>query len=248
MSSVAERTPPTQAEPTRRRSAASIVQGVLIALGFAALVGGFVVIAVLYRPYKVPSGSMSPTVQIGDTVLARTADGKSVGRGDIVVFQDQEWGNATMVKRVVAVGGDTVSGDDTGRISVNGHPVDEPYLPKATAPSTAFTVTVPEDRLFLLGDYRGNSLDSRSHLDVASGTVPAAGVKARVEAIVQPLSRAGMEKRTAAFDVLGAPSAHQQGPLVPAAWTSVGGAVLIVLASAAGWAVSLTRRLRRRRA
>ncbi|MFJ5233445.1 signal peptidase I [Kitasatospora sp. NPDC088391] len=225
---------------------ASIVQGVVIALGFVMLVGGFAVLAVQYRPYKIPTGSMSPTLETGDTVLARTGGG-SAGRGDIVVFQDQDWGNATLVKRVAAVGGDTVSGDAAGRITVNGKPVAEPYLEPAKVVATAFSVTVPEDRLFLLGDFRGNSMDSRSHLDVAFGTVPASGVKARVEAVVQPMSRAGLKQRTAAFDDLGAPGAHRPGPLVPAAWTSVGGAVLIVLASAVGWVVSLTRRLGGRR-
>ncbi|WP_083647142.1 signal peptidase I [Kitasatospora sp. CB01950] len=247
MSSVAERTPPTEARPARRRSSASIVQGLVIAIGFVMLVGGFAVLAVQYRPYKIPTGSMAPTLQIGDTVLAHTADGKSIGRGDIVVFQDSDWGDATLVKRVVAVGGDTVSGDREGRITVNGHRVEEPYLAKATVLTTEFSVTVPEGRLFLLGDFRGNSLDSRSHLEVASGSVPASAVKARVEAAILPMSRAGLEGRTTAFDELGAPRAHQAGALLPAAWTSVGGAALIVLASAAGWAVSLGRKLQGRR-
>lgn len=247
MSSVAERTPPTEAGPARRRSPASIVQGVVIAIGFVMLVGGFAVLAVQYRPYKIPTGSMSPTLEIGDTVLARTADEKSIGRGDVVVFQDPDWGNATLVKRVAAVGGDTVSGDREGRITVNGHQLTEPYLAKATVVATEFSVTVPEGRLFLLGDFRGNSMDSRSHLDVAFGTVPASGVRARVEAVILPLSRSGLEERTTAFDELGAPRAHEAGALVPAAWTSVGGAALIVLASAAGWAVSLGGKLRGRR-
>ncbi|RKE21373.1 signal peptidase I [Streptomyces sp. TLI_171] len=247
MSSVAERTPRTEAGAGRRRSAASIVQGVVIAIGFVMLVGGFAVLALQYRPYKIPTGSMSPTLEAGDTVLARAGGGTSAGRGDIVVFQDQDWGNATLVKRVVAIGGDQVSGDGAGRITVNGHQVAEPYLAPARVATTEFTVTVPEGRLFLLGDFRGNSMDSRSHLDVAFGTVPASGVKARVESVIQPLSRAGLERRTTAFDELGAPSAHQPGPLLPAAWTSVSGAVLIVLASAVGWAVSLTRRLQGRR-
>ncbi|WP_081952068.1 signal peptidase I [Kitasatospora phosalacinea] len=245
MSSVAERTSHTGTGSARRRNTASIVQGVAIALGFVMLVGGFAVLALQYRPYRIPTGSMSPTLAVGDTVLART--GGSAGRGDIVVFQDQDWGNATLVKRVVAVGGDTVSGDREGRITVNGHQVSEPYLETVGMGATEFSVTVPEGRLFLLGDFRGNSLDSRSHLDVESGSVPASGVKARVEAVIRPLSRAGMESRVPAFDDLGVPTAHRPGPLLPAAWTSAGGAALIVVASAAGWAVSLTRRLRGRR-
>ncbi|MEV7217122.1 signal peptidase I [Kitasatospora cineracea] len=246
MSSVAEQTPRTEAGPARRRNAGSIVQGAVIALGFVMLVGGFGTLALQYRPYRIPTGSMSPTLEAGDTVLART-DG-SVGRGDVVVFQDPDWGSATLVKRVVAVGGDTVSGGPDGRIAVNGHQVPEPYLTPAAMSATEFSITVPEGRLFLLGDFRGNSLDSRSHLDVAFGSVPASAVKARVEAVIQPLSRAGLKQRTTAFDGLGAPGAHHPGPLVPAAWAAAVGAVLIVVASAVGWVVSLAGRLRRRKA
>lgn len=246
MSSVAEQTPRTEAGPARRRSVGSIVQGVVIALGFVMLVGGFGTLALQYRPYRIPTASMSPTLKAGDTVLART--GGSAGRGDIVVFQDPDWGSSTLVKRVVAVGGDTVSGGLDGRIAVNGHQVPEPYLTPVAMNTTEFSITVPEGRLFLLGDFRGNSLDSRSHLDVAFGSVPASAVKAKVEAVIQPLSQAGLKQRTTAFDELGAPGAHHPGPLVPAAWAAAVGAVLIVVASAVGWVVSLAGRLRRRKA
>ncbi|GAA2751417.1 signal peptidase I [Kitasatospora cinereorecta] len=247
MSKVAERAPSPQVTGRPRRSVASVAQGVVIAIGFVMLVGGFGVIAADYRPYKIPSASMTPTLGIGDTVLARKAGGDAVGRGDIVVFHDDAWGNSQLVKRVVGVGGDTVTGDDRGRLTVNGKPVDEPYLDKNPVLATAFTVTVPEGRLFVLGDDRGNSLDSRSHLDVASGSVPASGVVARVEARIVPLSRAAAQPRTVAFDGLGGPLAHRPGPLVPAAWATVIGAALIVLASAAGGVVSLGRRIGKRR-
>ncbi|MFG2823654.1 signal peptidase I [Kitasatospora sp. NPDC048365] len=248
MSSVAERTTPARPAGRTRRSTASVVQGLVIALGFVMMVGGFALIAVDYRPYKIPTASMTPTLAIGDTVLARKADGGSVGRGDIVVFQDDTWGAESMVKRVVAVGGDTVAGDERGRLTVNGTPVREPYLEDKPILSVAFSVAVPEGRLFLLGDDRTNSLDSRSHLELAAGTVPATGVQARVEAIVLPFSRAGTQSRTTAFDGLGGEPAHQPGPLVPAAWAAAGGAATVVLASAAGGAVQLVRRLRGRRA
>jgi len=248
MSSVAERTQSAATAVRPRRSIAGLVQGVVIAVGFVMLVGGFAVVAVDYRPYKIPTASMTPTLAIGDTVLARKADGASVGRGDIVVFHDEAWGNASMVKRVVAVGGDTVACCDAqGRLTVNGAPVDEPYLGKGRNLSTTYSVTVPEGRLFLLGDDRTSSLDSRSHLEDASGTVPASGVEARVEATVLPFSRAAAHPRAAGFDVIPGPSAHGAGPLVPAIWAAVVGAGLVVLASAAGWAVSLMRRLRGRR-
>ncbi|MGK4583190.1 signal peptidase I [Kitasatospora sp. HPMI-4] len=231
----------------RRRSLASLLHGLVIGLGFAAMVGGFVVIGLNYRPYRVPTDSMSPTVHAGDTVLARSVHDGAVGRGDIVVFRDSQWGDQMMVKRVVAVGGDTVACcDSKQRLLVNGRPIDEPYTARSMMPGADFKTTVPAGRLFLLGDFRANSLDSRAHLDVASGTVPATDVIARVEATVWPYGRFAVAKRTVAFDGLGAPLAAGPGPVGPAMYAMAGGAGVVVLASAAGGLVSLGRRLVRR--
>ncbi|WP_246192808.1 signal peptidase I [Kitasatospora atroaurantiaca] len=247
MSGVVERTAPAPSAAKARRSMASIVQGVAIALGFVMLVGGFGVIATGYRPFLIPTASMSPTLESGDTVLARKVDGGSVGRGDIVVFREPLWGGAVMVKRVVAVGGDTVACCDAQhRLLVNGTPIDEPYLPQQMTSGAGFTTTVPAGRLFLLGDFRDNSLDSRSHLDVASGTIAASDVTGRVEGTVWPFDRMSASERTVAFDRLGGAVASRPGLLEPAAYVMVGGAALIVLASAAGGVVSLGRRARRR--
>ncbi|KJK58825.1 hypothetical protein UK12_08175 [Saccharothrix sp. ST-888] len=254
MSGVVEHTTPASAAAGKpgaanRRSLGSLLHGLVIGLGFAAMAGGFVVLALNYRPYKVPTDSMSPTVQSGDTVLARTVKGGAVGRGDIVVFRDSQWGGLTMVKRVVAVGGDTVACCDSKQhLLVNGKPVDEPYVALPMMPGADFRTTVPAGRLFLLGDYRANSLDSRAHLDVASGTVPASDVTARVEATVWPYGRFGVTKRTVAFDGLGAPLEAEPGPVAPAMYAMAGGAGVVVLASALGGVVSLGRKLRRRSA
>lgn len=249
MSSVAEKAVDRPVGTRRpRRRAGSIVQGVAIALGLVLMLGGFGLIVVDYTPYRIPTASMSPTLQIGDTVLARKGGG-AVGRGDVVVFRDALWGGAVMVKRVVAVGGDTVACCDSGnRLTVNGKAVDEPYVDEQQLQGAAFSVEVPAGRLFLMGDNRLGSLDSRTHLDVAGGTVPAADVVARVEATVLPLGRAGMFGRTVAFDVVGGPGTSGRGPLEPAAYATVAGAVLIVVTSAVGALAGLVRRIRRRAA
>ncbi|MFI9211845.1 signal peptidase I [Streptomyces sp. NPDC053253] len=171
----------------------SVLSGLAVAVGCVLFLGGFIGGALVYQPYTVPTDSMTPTIAVGSKVLAERIDGDDVRRGDIVVFKDALWGSAPMVKRVVAIGGDTVACCDAdGRLTVNGKAVDEPYLrpgPAGTivASSQEFSVTVPEGNLFLLGDDRHTSLDSRSHLeDAGQGTVPRSAVVARVDAVVWP--------------------------------------------------------------
>ncbi|AUG79873.1 Putative signal peptidase I [Kitasatospora sp. MMS16-BH015] len=242
MSSVVERPAAAQASTGAGRRVAGLVQGLVIGLGFVLMVGGFAVIALNYRPYKVPTNSMSPTVNPGDTVLARTVTPDEIGRGDIVVFRDLTWGTDTMVKRVVGVGGDTVAyGDSVGHLTVNGKPIQEGYLSPAPGLSVNFSIQVPAGRLFLLGDDRGVSLDSRSHLAVSAGTIPATEVSSRVAGTAWPFGRMAVQHRTTAFDGLGGAVASGPGPLEPASYAMIGGAALIVLASVLGGLVSLGR-------
>ncbi|MGP3690509.1 signal peptidase I [Streptomyces sp. IBSNAI002] len=95
----------------------------------------------------------------------------------------------TLVKRVVAVGGDTVEGDADGRVRVDGMPVDPPPgTPTGPVRAAApFRVTVPAGRLFVLGDNRGNSADSRAHLDNGyGGSIPDSSVVGKAVAVVWP--------------------------------------------------------------
>ncbi len=104
-----------------------------------------------------------------------------------------------LIKRVVAVGGDTVTccGAD-GRVAVNGVPLDEPYLHPGNTPSDIpFEVQVPEGRIFVLGDHRSDSADSRFHLEEeGQGTVAEDQVVGRAVYIVWPLPHwRGLEER-----------------------------------------------------
>lgn len=177
---------------------------------------------------------MSPTIDAGNRVLAERIDGGEVRRGDVVVFSDKTWvTNALVVKRVVAVGGDTVSCCTDGKLTVNGKQIEEPYLPAGSlAEIKNFpTVKVPDGRLFLLGDERQGSLDSTAHLtDAAQGTVARSAVKARVDALVWPMD--GMLKRPTGFEALGTLS--QPGPLRTIGWMIVAGGVLVLGGGAYG--------------
>ncbi|MEU5719649.1 signal peptidase I [Streptomyces sp. NPDC020403] len=220
-----------------------------VALGCVLFLGGFAWGAVVYKPYTVPTGSMTPTVNAGDRVLAERVDGDEVRRGDVVVFTDKTWGDVPMVKRVVGVGGDKVACcDSEGRLTINGTPIEEPYLhvwggegagragdgktagKGSPASGQDFTAEVPDGQLFLLGDERGESLDSRVHLaDPGQGSVPRSAVEARVDAVAWPMN--GMIDRPAAFAAL--PGGVSSGGPLPLQLGALGVGLLLILGGAA---------------
>ncbi|GAA4656240.1 hypothetical protein GCM10023347_01670 [Streptomyces chumphonensis] len=228
----------------RRRTGATLAN-VAVAVGAVLFVGAFAWAALLYRPYAVPTDSMAPTIRAGERVLAERVDGDDVRRGDVVVFEDPLWGDLPMVKRVVGVGGDTVACCDAeGRLTVNGETVTERYLgPSGDASGSDFRATVPEGRIFLLGDHRSHSVDSRSQLaGEADGAVPRGAVVARVDATVWPLADAGSLPRPDGFAALPG-GVSEPGPLPVLLWAAGAGA-LLVLGGAAG--APIARRAGRR--
>ncbi|MFF3211508.1 signal peptidase I [Streptomyces sp. NPDC002886] len=238
-----------------RGALGSVLSGVVVAIGFVLFLGGFVWGAVVYQPYTVPTDSMVPTVNPGDRMLAQRIGGGEVHRGDVVVFKDQQWSDSPMVKRVVGIGGDTVKCCASGgRLTVNGKELDEPYIevekldlagaPDGAASRTSFEVTVPEGNLFLLGDRRGSSLDSRAHLQEAGqGTVPRSAVMARVDAVAWP--DLSMVERPKAYAALPG-GTSTAGPLLLQVAAVVVGAALVVLGAAYGPVVRIFGRGRRR--
>jgi signal peptidase I len=106
------------------------------------------------------------------------------------------------IKRVIGVPGDrVVCCDPQGRITVNGVALDEPYLYPGDVPSTTkFDIEVPPGRLWVMGDHRGASADSRAHLgDPGGGTVPQDQVIGRAVAVIWPFSRLARLSRPATF-------------------------------------------------
>lgn len=188
--------------------------------------------AFVLQPFLIPSGSMEPTLRVGDRVLVNKLAyrfGSEPQRGDVVVFdgtgsfvRETPGGNALgafvrgaaaslglvepagtdFVKRVVGVGGDrVVCCDQRGRLEVNGAPVDEEYLHPGDRPSgVAFDIVVPQGTLWMMGDHRSRSRDSRDHLgQPGGGMVPVDRVTGRVDWLGWPLGRLGSLEGTDAF-------------------------------------------------
>jgi signal peptidase I len=161
----------------------------LVCLAFVLAVSAFVA-----QPFQIPSGSMEPGLKIGDRVLVNKLAyrfGAGPRRGDVIVFDGTGYfGDADYIKRVVGVGGDHVTCcDKKGRIEVNGRPVDETaFLYPGNSPSSVrFDVVVPPGRLFVLGDHRSVSSDSRDHLgSPGGGMIPVGDVIGRADWIVWP--------------------------------------------------------------
>ncbi|MDQ4502266.1 signal peptidase I [Sinomonas sp. ASV322] len=189
---------------------------------FAALLVGGLARAFIVDVFYVPSGSMEPLLAPGDRIaVSRTAfAGRPVARGDVVVFDgrgslaplesgrgwigDAVWGvgawlgvvpnETAYVKRVVGVAGDHVACCAAdGRLTINGVPLAEPYLYPGDAPSDVkFDVVVPQGRLWLLGDHRSDSVDSRSLLGApGGGLIRTDRVIGEPVAILWPLDRLG---------------------------------------------------------
>ncbi|MFD3838752.1 signal peptidase I [Streptomyces sp. NPDC058642] len=150
--------------------------------------------AFVAQPFQIPSGSMENGLRIGDRVLVNKLAyrfGAEPRRGDVVVFDGTGYfGDADYIKRVVGVGGDHVACcDKEGRIQVNGRSVDESsFLYPGDSPSSVdFDVVVPDGTLFVLGDHRGGSSDSRDHLgSPGGGMIPVTEVIGRADWIVWP--------------------------------------------------------------
>ncbi|MEV5730974.1 signal peptidase I [Streptomyces pharetrae] len=151
--------------------------------GSALAVGAILVIGSSYGSAKVNSDSMAPTYSSGELVFLEKIDAGETERGDVVFYRTaNRYQGMPVLQRVIGLGGDRVRQSPGGPVTVNGKPLAEPYVkdgdPSGTTP--AYDVVVPEGRLFLLGDYRANSYDSRYFLAEQSGSVAATAVQARV--------------------------------------------------------------------
>jgi signal peptidase I len=185
----------------------------LAAAGVAALL---LVSTFVMQPFQVPSGSMEGTLRIGDRVLVDKLAydfGGTPGRGDVIVFDGKDSfttaSGTDYVKRVIGVGGDRVTCcDSRGRVTVNGRPLDETYLYPGDTPSRVpFDIVVPDGKLWVMGDHRDVSRDSRDHLgDPGGGSVPVGRVIGRVDWIAWPVGHWTRLRRPATFAHVPAPA------------------------------------------
>lgn len=176
------------------------IESILIALVIAVFIQTFLV-----QAFKIPSGSMIPTFQVGDRIFVNKflysarvpfinfrlpiLDIKEPKRGDIIVFASPEDPKKDFVKRLIAFGGEKVEIRD-GKILVNGHLLDEPaikevyYYNAGDYGAQDKVITVPPNSYFALGDNSANSRDSRYW-----GFVPRKNLVGKAMLIYWPLNR-----------------------------------------------------------
>lgn len=151
-------------EPAPTRPIEYFYEGISVVISAAIII--LILFTFFFRFAGVVGDSMNPTLESGDwVVLSQTGLEYTPQRRDIVVISQPNALNENIIKRVIAVGGDTIDIDfSTGDVYVNGELRDEPYInnPTTTSFDVEFPLTVPEGYVFVMGDNRGDSLDSRS--------------------------------------------------------------------------------------
>ncbi|WP_319458858.1 signal peptidase I [Micromonospora sp. RTP1Z1] len=173
------------------------------------LLGVAILVAVLVRAFVlqtffIPSPSMENTLKIDDRVLVNKLvyDFRSPHRGEVIVFKaPTAWsGNPEgedFIKRVIGVSGDhVVCCDAQDRLVINGRSLDEPFIFPGNKPADQdFDITVPRDRLWVMGDHREASGDSLEHWqqsgqDITEATIPEDQVVGRAFTVFWPVNRA----------------------------------------------------------
>lgn len=172
------------------RSTKSAIEWVAVIVG--ALVVALVVKTFLIQAFYIPSESMVPTLEVGDRVLVNKLSYEfgDIDRGDVIVFDRPGGagpdGIAELIKRVVALPGETVEGRDD-RVYIDGELLEEDYLPEGTITSTFGPEVVPDDSVWVMGDNRAASDDSRRFK-----AIPSNSIVGRAFVIIWPVEDVGL--------------------------------------------------------
>ncbi|MHB1127913.1 MAG: signal peptidase I [Bacillota bacterium] len=160
-----------------------LTQSVLIAVVLALVIRMF-----LFHPFFIPSGSMEPTLMIGDRIIVNKFVYRfnEPQRGDIIVFKFPLDPRRDFIKRVIGLSGETVE-ISANQLLINNEIVPEPYLPQGLEFDNFGPVEVPEGRLLVLGDNRNSSQDSR-----VWGSLPEENIIGKAIFIFWPLKRIGL--------------------------------------------------------
>lgn len=189
---VAETVQPVRRSKGRKSSARNVAEWAVVIIG--AILVALVVKTFLIQAFRIPSASMHPTLLEGDRVLVNKTSYRlhDVNRGDVVVFSRPKNLHAApgepddLIKRVIGLPGDTVQ-TRNGAVYVNGRALDEPYLAEGTQTlNIDDPVKVPKGHVWVMGDNRGDSQDSR-----VFGPIPEDTIVGRAFMIMWPPSRIG---------------------------------------------------------
>jgi signal peptidase I len=185
-------TPPPGPQSRRKRSRTmrSVIEwGVIIVV---ALLGALLIRTVLFQAFFIPSASMDPTLKVHDRILVNKLSYHMhpVHRGDIVVFKRSptmrtaEGNIKDLVKRVIALPGETILSTSDGHVEINGQILSESYLPPGTALGPPIQKQViPPGHYFVMGDNRTDSSDSRFF-----GPISRSQIIGRAFVLIWPLS------------------------------------------------------------
>ncbi len=175
-----------------RSRSRSIVEWVLIIV--AAVLVSLLVRTFVFQTFFIPSGSMEPTLQIGDRIVVSklSVEFGTIHRGDILVFRapaavQTQCGDdvADLVKRVIGLPGDHLTSKGN-TIYVNGSPLLQPWTHNEPLGRAIGKVTVPANHYFMMGDNEDDSCDSRYW-----GTIPRSSIIGKAFIRIWPLSRIG---------------------------------------------------------
>jgi signal peptidase I len=187
----AHRSEERQTKPNRKKYVALE----WVAVVAVALLAAFVVRTYVLQTFFIPSGSMEPTLQIGDRIIVSKLSYHlhSVHRGDIIVFHAPaaeakacaDPNVKDLVKRVIGLPGETIS-STSNTITINGKAIAQPWFPPTLLGNPITTTHIPANAYFVMGDNRTNSCDSRMW-----GTLPGSEIIGHVIFRIWPLSQIG---------------------------------------------------------